>query len=101
MHGVILHLFGLDRTEGSQPNRQGKVKDLVPVALQTIQDLRREVQTGGGSGHCGPFALVGINGLVALLIRGVGGSADVGREGEGADPLSQSGWVRVWADRRK
>ncbi len=51
----------------------------MPRFLQGSHDLGGEVQPGGGRGH-GP-GMGGIHGLVALLVPGPRGPADVGGQG--------------------
>ena len=83
VHVVVLDLIRCDRAEGAQPDVELHGPDLGAGGAHRVQELRREVQAGGGGRHGrGP---VGIGRLIAL---GVGQRRrDVGRQGDRAVAL--------------
>ena len=63
----------------------------MPAVLQGSHDLRGEVQPGGGRGH-GP-GVGGIHSLIALLVRGPRGPADI--RGQGHLPTGQDSLYHI------
>ena len=78
--GVEVRVFdalGVQRLEGAQADVQRDVGD-VGAGAALVEDLRREVQAGGGGGD--GAALAGEDGLVALAVGGAVAALDVGRQ---------------------
>ncbi len=85
MEFVILDLVDADWLESSQADVQGDLGGLDAALTDSVQNLRGEVETGGGRGY--RSALLGIDGLIALAIVGGIRARDVGRERYVADAI--------------
>ena len=101
--GVEADVFGTldtDRLEGAEADVQRKPCNLCAVRRELRENLRREVQAGGGRG--GGAGIGGEDGLVALTVFGGVGlclvAMDVRRQRQMADALQRG--VEV-GDRRK
>jgi hypothetical protein len=78
VHPVLVQVILAHRLEGAGTDVQGDLRGLDADAAGGLQHRLVEVQPGGGR-RDGPVAS-GIDGLVALPVRGVVGALDVGRQ---------------------
>ncbi len=82
---VILDAIDADRLESSQADVQRDPGGLDAALTDSVENLRGEVETGGGRGYRSP--LLGIDGLIAIAIVGGIRARDVGRERDVADAI--------------
>ena len=80
----IIHAHGLKRTRAYM---QGNVGDLYARRLQTIQHGLVEMQAGRGRSNGARRS--GINGLVTLIVFGIGRMGNIGWQGQGAILIKQ------------
>ena len=66
MHLMVGDLVLLDRAEGAQPHMQGDERRFHSHRPHLLQQLRGEMQPGGGGG--GATQLPGIHRLIPLLV---------------------------------
>lgn len=87
--GVVFDLPGLHGVEGADADLQGEVVEAGAAGFELADQIRGEVQAGGGGGHRELLFVVGVNRLVAffvLTVAGVfGGALNIRREGHYAD----------------
>jgi hypothetical protein len=82
---VIFDATDADRLEGSEADVQRDIDGLDAALTDSVENLRREVETGGRRGY--RSALIRIDGLIALAIAGGVRTRDVGRERDVADAI--------------
>src|SRR5437660_219619 len=82
---MAFDIFAADGLERSQSHPQGDFANINAPRAQAVANRRREVQTGGWSGH--GAAPAGKNRLVAFAVRGFIRAGDVGRERNVAQAL--------------
>src|ERR1700719_3817726 len=71
-------VLGANRLEGAEADVEGHVFDLHPLCLQSVEDLRSEVEAGGGGS--GGARLVGVDRLVAVAVLSLVLAMDVRRQ---------------------
>lgn len=92
---VFLHRVGHDRFEGAEADVKRDIGGANAVCAEFVEQLRREMESGGGRGHRDLTIAIGVNGLVALEIlrtpRGGILSLDVGRQRHFAEAIGERG----------
>ena len=78
MHVMFADGFAGDGFEGAGTHMERHEVSVDALFSQTVKHFWSEVEAGGGGGH--GAVVLGIDGLVALLVVGVGGAFDVGWE---------------------
>ena len=78
VHLVLGEVLDLHRAEGAQAHVQRHFREVDALELGALHQLAAEVQAGGGGGH-GTLVL-GVDGLVALRVGGLGVALDVLRQ---------------------
>src|ERR1700733_5306506 len=84
----IFQLLGTNRLEGAQAHMECDGLDLNAIASEFGKNLRREVETGSGSGRGTGLACE--HGLVAVAIFGTFMAVNVRRQWHVADPVEDS-----------
>ena len=91
--GVLADIVNLDGVKGSDADLEGEVVEGCAVLLELLDELRGEVESGGGCGDSLLFGIIGVNGLVAIVVARlagvVGRSLNIGWEWHDADAFSQ------------
>ena len=84
---VLFDSFYTDRLKGSQPDVEGDFCGLDAAVMKAGQNLRSEVEAGGGRGY--RSTRMGVDGLIAFAIAGGIRARDVGRERDVADAIER------------
>ena len=80
---MLFDFFYTDWLKGSQPYVEGNFGGLDAAVAETGENLRGEVEAGGGGSYGSPLA--GVDGLRAIAVGGGVVGGDVGGEGDVAD----------------
>ena len=67
VHAVLAHVVDLDGAEGAGAHVEDDLRALDAAGAQAVEELRREVQAGGGRGD--GARLAGVDRLVAVAVR--------------------------------
>lgn len=89
VHLVTLHLLALDGTEGAGTDMEGDLVALDALGVKGAEDSIGEMEASGGGSH-GTVNL-GIDGLVGALVALLGGTVEVGGDGQLAGKLEDFG----------
>lgn len=93
--GMLADVLDLNGMKGANADLEGQVVEGGATCFELADELGGKMETGGGSGDCLLFGIVGVHGLVAmvvaLLARVVGAAFDIGREGHNADAFGEGG----------
>ncbi len=96
MQAHVFNLLDADRLKGTQADMQGHGSDLHAALSDLVENLRGEMQAGGGCGDGASFAR--IDGLVALAVAGAVFAMDVGWKGHVAQPFDYREEIRNRAE---
>ncbi len=94
MEAVLFHHFIPQWLKGPQADMQRDLGGLNAARADLLQDLRREVQAGGGRGDRAPRLFAGKDGLVARAVVGRVRPVDVRRQRDVPDALDDGEEVR-------
>ena len=92
---MLADVLDLNGMKGPDPDLEGEVVEGGAARFELADELGGKMETGGGSGDCLLFGIIGVHGLVAIVIavpaRVVGAAFDIGREGHDADAFGEGG----------
>ena len=83
VHHMLFRVFHLDRAEGAEPHMQQDRDNGDAFGFDPLQQLRGEMEAGGGSG--GGAFLLRVYGLVTVRVGEL--FVDIGRQGHFAQPV--------------
>src|SRR6266568_5912868 len=96
VQSVILHTVRAYRLKSSQTDVQCNFCSFDAAVFHPPEDLRGEVQTGGGCGH--RTALPGIDRLIAFAIAGTILAGNIGRQRHVAETIDGAKEIRGWSE---